>query len=1033
MASTRKIPESGPISHVFDPDAAVSEWLIGMMGRMTYNDLIVLIPSHSLEDFPTDLPDDKAEGLLNGYAVLWHPRLLASARVLPSWHRADQPPAFTRERLIIIPPTCDERVSPEWIDRARAEEGIVITGVSKRSELVAAVLEPLDRPEPVASDAPEEATENAIAPIPPPQVSAELVADFLALGSCHLQIELLTRRMHHFTNLDEAHLKREAIAAADAALDDDEAAARTHLRNCFEILLEARERFYPVDCFLIDLCLVVPTLAGEPFAKLLATPRPVNILATALDLETIAKENPGTAERLKAAWDQGTVDVAGGEYTERPSPLLPLESMLWDFEQGRRAFAKVLGRLPLTWGRRRFGISTIMPQILSRRGYRSGMHVAFDDGIYPDAEHSKIRWEGCDGTIVDAITRIPLAADSASSFLRFASRMAEAMEQDQIASVVFARWPDMKTPWLEDFERIHSYTPVLGRFVTFEQFFRDTDDPGRLSKFQAGEYLSPFLIQVVAREERDPVSRFIDHHVRRAQFDAGSWCARTARVLAGRPVLSIQERNCEQQLELSGPDLPVEQSTDGSTADSAPSTPIDSALGDFSNGAANELGHLILHGAGNGDGFLILNTLSFPRTVTVSLPGLESPPAVAGFVRGVQFDDRRREVTLDIAGSGFVWLPKVNPPLPAAGVPRGALAQPGMLRNEFFEVYINEQTGGIGEIKEYGRRANRLSQQLAFRFPRERTFSIGEGESRDEVRSYYSAMRCRTSEVTCTGPGLGEIVTTGDLVDQVDETILATFRQTVRLWRGRREIDIEVELEPVRLPEGDPWSNYFASRFAWNDSDAALTRSLQHAAQPFSGERFESPYYFEIATENERTTILFGGLAFHRKTGPRMLDTILMPAGETRRRFQFRIAVDASYPMQCAISSLTPPLVVAVSTGPPRAGNAGWLFHLDAPNVQITRILEMLPDPSLMEPPANDTNGDGFPSSRGFAVRLIETEGRYRSAVLRCFKTPSSARQRDANGLTIAELKVIDDGVHVELAGYEIADIELRFDDPERG
>jgi alpha-mannosidase len=149
--------------------------------------------------------------------------------------------------------------------------------------------------------------------------------------------------------------------------------------------------------------------------------------------------------------------------------------------------------------------------------------------------------------------------------------------------------------------------------------------------------------------------------------------------------------------------------------------------------------------------------------------------------------------------------------------------------------------------------------------------------------------------------------------------------------------------------------------------------------------------------------------------------------GETCREFHFRIALDVSYPMQAALGMLTPAVTAQSLGGPPPGTNAGWLFNIDAPNVQITRILEMLPDPSLMEKPADDTNGEGFPSSVGFALRLVETEGRYRSATLRCFKTPTRARQRDANGLTIAELKVIDDGVHVELSGYEIADIELRF------
>ena len=49
------------------------------------------------------------------------------------------------------------------------------------------------------------------------------------------------------------------------------------------------------------------------------------------------------------------------------------------------------------------------------------------------------------------------------------------------------------------------------------------------------------------------------------------------------------------------------------------------------------------------------------------------------------------------------------------------MAEGDMIRNEFIEVHINETTGGIARIKQYGRKPNRLSQQLAFRFPRERT------------------------------------------------------------------------------------------------------------------------------------------------------------------------------------------------------------------------------------------------------------------------------------------------------------------------
>ena len=52
-----------------------------------------------------------------------------------------------------------------------------------------------------------------------------------------------------------------------------------------------------------------------------------------------------------------------------------------------------------------------------------------------------------------------------------------------------------------------------------------------------------------------------------------------------------------------------------------------------------------------------------------------------------------------------------------------------MIRNEFIEVHINEATGGIARIKQFGRQPNRLSQQLAFRFPRERIVAGPNGET----------------------------------------------------------------------------------------------------------------------------------------------------------------------------------------------------------------------------------------------------------------------------------------------------------------
>lgn len=1011
---------------------------------MTYDDLYVLIPSHSLEDFPTELGDDEAAGLLNAFAVLWHPLFLAQADTTPSWHRSDEPPETLENRLVIIPSAAEEWLPGGWAGHAEKQGAVVVQGVHDRQEMLDRALAPLDVPA---------------------ELNADLVGDFIALGTCYLMVELLTIHMHHYSNLDEVEMQRDAVAAANAAVTGDDTAAKAHLTTCFETLLEARERFYPVDCYLLDLCLLIPRLADENLERALASEVPVNLLIGGGDLETMANEKPRMIELMREAWDGERIDIAGGELRERPTPLLPMESVLWDFEKGGEVYRRLLERSPKTWGRRKFGFSTNLPQILNKHGFIAALHIALDDGLYPDAEQAKIRWEGCDGTVVDAITRIPLAAKGAGSYLRFPQRMGESMEEDHVAGVIFARWPEDDAPWFQDLRRIHNYAPVLGRFVTLEDYFESTDDPGRLSTYDAGEYLSPYLIQAVAFQEADPISRYRTHLRQRIQLNDAKFFAATAALLRGEPVDEAYGEHIEKQVETFGYD-------DGEETQ----RPIVGELQQFLGDSVKQLADVILHGAGSQPGYLLLNSLAFPRRTVVELPELTSPPKVDGPVHGSQFDEKHKFVAVELPPCGFVWIPLDGggETSEQTGTP---LAEDGIVRNEFFEVWLNEETGGIGRVKGYGRKPNRLSQQLAVRFPEERTWTAGDGHEEEQFTSYYSEMRCRSMTVKSAGPLVGEMETTGDLIDQTNGAKLAGYRQTVRTYRGLPYCDVEMELLDVEhLPEGDPWTNYIGCRWAYNDMAASVTRSVQQGAQGFRGQRFESLHYIEIAVPEERTTICTDGNAFHRKTGNRMIDSLLIATGETNRHFRFRIAVDVDYPMQPALGLMTPPMILPTTAGPPATASAGWFFHLSAKNVQVLSLLDLRPEPvdagfeddhiddedpaapiagsatDSVAPIANPTTDsvarianpgteedavtDGLTSrstdteteaNEGFAVRLIETEGRPRRTRLRCFRTPASARQRDFRGRTLNDLQVEADSVIVEMTAYEIADVEVYF------
>ncbi len=1062
---------------------------------MTLNDVVILIPSHSLEDFPTDLGEKPAEGLLNAFAVAWHPWVLAQTRSLPGWHRADSPPEPIANRLIIVPTACEDRLPGDWVSRQREAGSRVVTGVTRRDELLQQMfascptsatdlkIQEATPPTETNSTGGEETSPVATSP---DHLDQELVADFLALGTTYLLVQLLSRQMHYFGEIDEMRLRREAVAAAEALVGGRLDDVRLRLSACFEALHEARERYYPTDSYLIDLCLLVPTMVNDSLTQVLSDTKPVCFLLTASDAEEIARDKPEIAKLLREACLRESAEIIGGEWREVPSPIMPLESVLFDIRKGQQTLRHLFRREPTTWGRRRFGLSPLVPLLATRCGYSAAMHFLLDDGIYPDSESSRMRWEGCDGTTIDAISRLPLAAESATSFLRLPQRLSETMQQDQGAGLILARWPDVKNVFFHDLVRGQKYSPVFGRFVTLREFFERTDSPMRHSKYEAGEYLAPFLTRSVAAREHNPISRFVEHFARRQRFDSATWLRDVAAALRGRRLHEVTNDSLEQSIEAAGPDAIEDTSAttnaSGSEhADFAPSPSRSEGWGEGSpesvplprpslqsqanaavialtDSAQRQLADTILHGTvEKTPGMLILNPLSFTRRVPVTLPTNLPLPAIKGAAKGVHqsvaagpvpartnnasagdaASVTRADATIlvEVPGCGFVWLPAPQSGTNAVNQDADAniktpLVENNVLRNEFFEVHINPETGGIQRLKEYGRKPNRLSQQLAFRFPRERIVTVSDDDHTFKEKTVYSETHGRGIEVISRGPYYGEIRTAGDIVDQKTNAVLATFRQTFRLWRGRRILDIDSELDNVKMPDGDPWSNYFGVRWAWADTTAALTRSVLGTAQPIGQDRFDSPYYFEIADSDTRTTIIHHGVPFHRKTGRRMLDTLLIVEGETRRRFRFSIAVERPYPLQAALDAMCPAFVVPTEVGPPRCGTTGWFFHVDAPNVQLTRLTDLMDEPRADRESWELDESDGLPVGSGFAVRLQETEGHRQSVALRCFRTPLQARQRDFVGRTIGKPTIDGDVVRLELNPFEISDVELRFDRP---
>ena len=941
---------------------------------MRYQELLVLLPCHSLEDFPLHHDGKDAESLLSAWTALWHPALIASAQGIPRWCRVDDPPEALANRLVTVPTVSEPELPAGFATRADNEGGILVRHKHLRDEMVAEALAHLDGG--------------------PTAMDEHLAADFLALGFCFLQVELLTRQMRYSSNLDEVHFESQTVAAATTAAQGDFQKAKELLAGCFDVLAEERDHYYPVDAYVVDLTLVAPTTIGPALDEELNSPVPINLLLSGDVLARIADQRPEVLDRLRQAVEAGRVGLVGGECDEQRLPLLAGETIVDGIRRGIKLFEDHLGRRPEVFGRRRFGLTPVLPQVLQKLGFQGVVHATLGGGRFPEGTQAKTSWQGFDGTTIDAVARAPLDATLAASFLNFAVKMGESMDMDHVAVTSLAHWPGRVSPWYDDLRRIASYVSVLGKFITLEELFRETDHPGQLDKFEADAYQSPYLKHAVEADRADPITgcvRYWRRYVESTALAALACMSRSA--AAGADNGEAAELPSVEQ---------VHRLADETSESDDAARQLDRQLEQALVQQTARLAAAIPRGDGaDRSGYLVVNPMSFVRRIGVETPELDALPVVEKPIYAAGTSGGKTHVVVDVPPMGFAWVGASDRSGKSGSGKSGSatvpLVESGVLRNEFMQVRIDETTGALRSIHDYENRGNRISQQLAFR--------IG-GQGGSEAQQ-YSVMAADSVLVTADSAARGEITAKGRLLDRKGRR-LAGFQQVYRIWRGVRVLELEIEIDPDDQPVGNPWVSYYASRFAWGNEAADLFRTVNLARRGTTAKRIEAPNYVEIDDTATRTAILTGGLPFHRRVGLRMLDSLLIVHGETARRFRMGIGVDVTHPLQAALGLIAPPTLTAEKSPGPASADSSSLFHVDARNVLATHWA-----PTLQ---------DGKPI--GFVARLVETMGRAGRVNVSCFRPLKSAEQLDLSGNTLNACTVQEGKIRLELAAHEWVDIK---------
>jgi alpha-mannosidase len=1021
---------------------------------MTFDRLTVLLPCHSLEDLSLERSAEESEELLSAWSALYHPALLLHARALPHWVQADSPPDDPAASLTVLPRPAESQLPAGWLDQALAAGAAVVRNQTGREAMVA----------------------DALARLPgePPRFDAELVGDFLALGFCHFQVELLTRRLRYMSNLDESRFQERTLAAAQEAADGREEAAREQLHSAFDLLTEAREYFYPVETYLLDLTLVAPTTIGPSLRAELARGGPLNLLLSGETVQRMAQREPQTLAALREGLEKEQVTIIGGEYDERELPLLTHEAILDHLGRGLDVYQEHLGRRPEVFGRRRFGLTPLLPGVLRRLGFLGCLHFTLDDGRFPTGNQSRIHWEGPDGEAIEALARLPLDASKVENFLQLPEKLGRAMDVDHSASAVFAHWPGQASPWYRDLQRMARYAPALGRFASAADCLRRTEYAGQPTRYKADQYRSAYLRQAVEAGQADPISRWTRYYHRLARVETANRLQFLADAVGNRadpspPLppgegrgdgIGDERTNLDAKRPAWPPGLtdllPLAQAAAPALAQAAAPAcealpaGIDESLAAATQEALARFSQSLAR-QDQASGYTLANPNTSPRRVVLDAADLAGLPAVGGAVLAAQEAAGRKQVLVEVPPLGFAWIAAASPAVPATRATKKTsfwsrpkkdedprLVTGNVLRNEFLEMAVDPVTGGIKAIRAAGHRENRLGQQIALRTA---PAKAGGGTAKKGHETEYTVMAADKISVIWPGPLAGKVASRGRLMDR-EGRIVARFVETVTLRRGSRLIEVEIELQTDHQPGPDPWESYFAARFAWGDDTAELVRGVGFTEEVTESTFLEAPQFVDLRQNNAHTTIFTAGLPYHRRFGPHKLDTLLLVRGETSRKFRLGIGLDLPHPAPVAMEFLTPDLIRPQS--PPPSSPFGWLFHLDAKNVIATHW-EMLVGPACRAGPGSEC-GDSVPPSparqagptpqagptaqagpAGFRVRLLETEGRGCRVGLRSFRAPAAARLLDASGAATATLEVVGDRITAEIPAYGWIEIEAEY------
>ncbi len=1028
--------------------------------------VINLLPCPNLDDFPTHHRGQDAESLLANWTAAWHPELIAATGCRPVWCSTEQT-AFKADRYptsnsaeseieeadsyfadlhsedddIDQPQSGDHNGphaprpydgSPFRLTRQQADqetsyspdnpdgfdteadllwqncvlfiptvstsslhEGFAASAADATAAMVAGQTDRDDITQRI-SELLELRTDETI---------KQWVNDFHALGYAWLQVQLLTRKIRYSSNLNERRFDNALVKSALAVVSEDYQTAEEELTTCYDTLMEEKNNYYPVKPDLIDLVLTSDKTLGKSFAAEVKSSHPSNLLMTGSNIETLAQNSTATTELLRQRMADGSKSLVGGNQFELPTPLLGKDAAVSQIRQCVQTASRLLGAQPKVYVRRRAGLTSDLPLLLEQLDFVGALHVSLDRGRVPPCSTGTIAWSGPGDSSIMATAETALDASDAATFLDFSVQFGRQLDSAHSATMLLVHWPGKTQSSFHDLVRISSRSPVLGTFQTLENHFDEIYDPGYGDTFLPDEYRHGYLSEACKNESKAPISSIASYWKRTWQLNSlahlNTWIAMASQLRSAGDTEAA-----DQCVSIANRINSVQQTVEEQTESWQPCRPeVDQRIKAIEAATLILLRNTIGSDPEDNSTTILLNPLGFRRRLAITT-------TANTMSKEVGFSSSHKPFQLSAVQtdqSGHQWIMDVDS-FAAARLQSSATASSSIvkrepdvldgnkLQNEFFVATVDDKTGGLRSIQFHGKRGNRGGQRIAFH---------------DHTRpAVPSEMICHTINPIALSKVAGQIETAGTICFAGEE--VAEFKQTFRLFRGQRHLEIEIELTPkIALPASA--ATWFSSQLAWQDESCSIHAACQLAKFETVDPQIQSPNFVQIAMADYSLTLLAGGLPAHRRSARCRLDTLLIVGNEQQRNFRLGIGVNISHAARAAIHFDAP--VYTIDQLPSKffedAPQQHCLLHLDCKNIISTHSEPLFSEGKLV----------------AIRLRLQETEGRAGRLHISTPLTLTSVERQNLLGHSDTTIKV-DDNLHrvgVDFSRHDFFQIELRF------